>query len=481
MAVKINNSLNNKKEEFKPINSNKVKMYDCGVTVYDHCHIGHARSLYIFEIIRRYLKYKGFDVEFVRNITDVDDKIINKAREWAKEQNISLKEAFDSVRNFYIDDYYQDLAGMRIPPADIEPKATENINEIIKYISDLREKGFAYEKEGNVYFSPKKVPGYGELSGNSLEEVLESVRIDSDPFKQDPVDFALWKTAKRDEPCWESPWGKGRPGWHIECSVMSQKYLKTDTLDIHGGGRDLIFPHHENERAQSEALTGKPFANYWIHHGLLTINGQKMSKSLGNFVTIKGFLNNYRDPDLLKLFFLSAHYAHSIDFSESKIETVKKQKKSFYDFFDRVDNRYYLESKKIQAENFKKDKSKIDTLCDKFEQAMDDDFNTARALGCLFELVDLGSKFTSSDKTEASNYVNEKLSIFFDILCLKRKVKQQISQEIVSLINQRNEARVQKDFKKADKIRAEIEMNSAYFLSDSANAVSLISKELSLD
>src|SRR3989338_11256462 len=290
MSIKIYNSLSRKKEEFKPLKGKTVKIYTCGVTVYDDCHIGHARSLYIFEVIRRYLKYRGFKVNFVRNITDIDEKIINRARE--------LKINCQELVEKYINKYYEDLAALDIPRADSEPRATENIPAMVKYIEGLIKKEFAYVTESGVYFNVRKFKDYGKLSGQGIDQMLSGCRIEPDEAKEDPLDFALWKISKPDEPSWESLWGAGRPGWHIECSVMSQKFLKTDTLDIHAGGRDLIFPHHENEIAQCEALTGKPFAKYWIHHGLLTINGQKMAKSSGNFVTIQGALRRYH-PDVL--------------------------------------------------------------------------------------------------------------------------------------------------------------------------------------
>ncbi|MBU1871219.1 MAG: cysteine--tRNA ligase, partial [Candidatus Omnitrophica bacterium] len=324
--MQIYNTLTRNKEELK---SRQVKMYTCGVTVYDDCHIGHARSLYIFEVIRRYLEYRGVEVKFVRNITDIDDKIINRARELG----IGWKELVDK----YIKSYYEDLGllGIRLGLSDgkEEPRATKNIPDMIKYIEDLIAKGYAYATDSGVYFSVRKFKDYGKLSGQSIDQMLTGVRKEADETKEDPLDFALWKLSKPDEPSWDSPWGKGRPGWHIECSVMSQKFLDTDTLDIHAGGRDLIFPHHENEIAQSETRTGKPFAKAWIHHGLLTINGQKMAKSLGNFVTIKDFIDKYHDADILKLFFLSAHYSNHIDYNEDKIEESKKQKKSFNKFF----------------------------------------------------------------------------------------------------------------------------------------------------
>ena len=451
-------------------------MYTCGVTVYDDCHIGHGRSIYIFEVIRRYLKYNGFKVKLVRNITDVDDKIIDKARQRSKEKNIPLKDAFNQVRKAYIDSYRKDLKLLNIPGADKEPLATENISEMIEYIKGLINKEFAYEAEGAVYFRVRKSKDYGKLSGKKIDDLLESVRIDSDPLKKDPLDFALWKKAKDDEPFWDSPWGKGRPGWHIECSVMSQKYLKTDTLDIHGGGRDLVFPHHENEIAQSEALTGKTFAKYWIHHGLLTINKQKMAKSLGNFITIKDFIDKYKDNDFLKLFFLSAHYSQPIDFSEEKIEEVKKQKKTFYSFFDRVDMHMSLKDSKAEPLMPEKNKRKIDSLCANFETAMDDDFNTPRALASLFELVDLGAKFSSCDNEETVNYINDKVEKFFHIFGLKRKEKKSIPKEWIKMAIERNKAKENKDYARADDMRLQFETKTSYALSDTNAGVIFIEK-----
>jgi len=264
MPIYIYNSLTRKKEEFIPLSPPKVNIYTCGVTVYDESHIGHARSLYIFELIRKYLKYRGYKVRFVRNITDIDDKIINRANE--------LKVDWKELVSKYIGRYYEDLQLLGIEKADFEPRATENIKDMIKYIGGLIKKSFAYESGGDVYFNVRKSPSYGKLSGQSIDEMEKGVRIEPSENKKDPLDFALWKKSKEGEPAWKSPWGEGRPGWHIECSVMSQKFLKAETLDIHAGGRDLIFPHHENEIAQAQALTGKPFAKYWIHHGLLTIN-----------------------------------------------------------------------------------------------------------------------------------------------------------------------------------------------------------------
>src|SRR3989344_7446655 len=295
MTFRIVNSLTRKKEEFVPRDGKTVRMYSCGVTVYDRCHIGHARSLYVFDVIRRYLKFRGYDVKFVRNITDVDDKIINKARETGQR--------FKEVAAENIAAYQADLKRLGIPPADVEPRATENIPEMIKDIEGLIQGGFAYVTSGDVYYDVRKFKDYGRLSGQSVDKMMEAVRIEPDEKKKDPLDFALWKKSKEDEPFWESPWGRGRPGRHIECSCMSLKHLQCETLDIHAGGRDLIFPHHENEIAQAEPLTGKPFARCWIHHGLLTIQGQKMAKSLGDFITVHGAPQK-KNIHQLKLFFL---------------------------------------------------------------------------------------------------------------------------------------------------------------------------------
>ncbi|MBP7088691.1 MAG: cysteine--tRNA ligase [Candidatus Omnitrophica bacterium] len=465
--IKIYNSLTKKKEDFIPASGKNVKMYTCGVTVYDDCHIGHARSLYIFEVIRRYLQYRGFKVSFIRNITDIDDKIIKRANEL----KVSWKELVDK----YINDYYQDLSLLNIPKADKEPRATANITAMIRYIKKLIDKGYAYETKDGIYFRVRRFKSYGKLSNQSIDQMLEGVRVEVDEHKEDPLDFALWKKSKENEPFWNSPWGRGRPGWHIECSVMSQKYLKAVTLDIHGGGRDLIFPHHENECAQSEALSGKPFANYWIHHGLLTINSQKMAKSLGNFITIKDFVKKYKDPDYLKLFFLSAHYSHPVDFNEEKIEEFKKQKKSFYDTFEKFFlSKDYQKGPKIIPE----DKDKVDVICAKFNEAMDDDFNMPGALASLFDLIDLGSVFASLGKKEALKYVVSKLEEFFKIFGLKIPKGKKIPKELIKLADKRHEARQKKDFKAADAIRKEMEEKFPYYATDSATSTIFISKKL---
>jgi cysteinyl-tRNA synthetase len=455
MPIFIYNSLTRKKQEFIPLKPPKVNIYTCGVTVYDESHIGHARSLYIFDVIRRYLEYRGFKVNFVRNITDIDDKIINRANE--------LKINWKDLVKKYIDRYYEDLEALGIDKADEEPRATENTADMIKHIEGLIAKGYAYATDTGVYFSVRKFKEYGKLSGQSIDQMLSGARIEPDEHKQDPLDFALWKKSKEGEPSWDSPWGKGRPGWHIECSVMSQKFLKTDTLDIHAGGRDLIFPHHENEIAQAEALTGKPFAKYWIHHGLLTINGQKMAKSLGNFVTIKDFIDKYKDVDLLKLFFLSTHYSHPIDFTEDKIKEANSALERIRILLRKA--QLIIRDPKKPGVNIKADTADFIQKCRiGFLEAMDDDFNTPRAVACLFDLVNETNKFIDSKESDR-NYVStihqateETIleftnKIFGLLLDLEWSP---LTQEENRLLKERQLAREKGDFKTSDEIRQKL-------------------------
>jgi cysteinyl-tRNA synthetase len=448
MAIFIYNSLARKKEEFVPQNPPEVNIYTCGVTVYDESHIGHARSLYIFDVIRRYLKYRNFKVNFVRNITDIDDKIINRA----KELKIDWKELVEK----YIDRYYEDLKSLGIDKGDFEPRATENIEDMVKYIQVLIDKGYAYESGGDVYFNVRKFPNYGKLSGQSIDQIEKGVRIEPSEFKKDPLDFALWKSSKEGEPSWDSPWQKGRPGWHIECSVMSQKFLKTDTLDIHAGGRDLIFPHHENEIAQAEALTGKPFAKYWIHHGLLTVNGQKMAKSLGNFVTIKDFINKYKYADILKLFFLSAHYSHPIDYNEEKIEETKQALERILILQGKIEEKF---ASLPVCQFASKELKEVDDIKNKFIEAMDDDFNTSQGLANIFELVNLANK--NIDDLEfiyaAKNMLKELLDIFGISLKMQKELITIRDDEVKAMIREREKARRENNYEIADRIRKELE------------------------
>ncbi len=452
MPIHIYNSLTRKKEELKPIKPNEINMYTCGVTVYDQCHIGHARSLYIFEVIRRYLEYRGFKVRFVRNITDIDDKIINRANE--------LNVPWDELVAKYIASYKNDLEAMGIRAGvkdsdGEEPRATKNVEEIKKYIASLIDKGYAYVTDSGVYFSVRKFKDYGKLSGQSIDQMLSGVRKEADESKNDPLDFALWKRSKANEPFWPSPWGDGRPGWHIECSLMSQKYLQCDTLDIHAGGRDLIFPHHENEIAQSEAFSGKPFAKYWIHHGLLTINGQKMSKSLGNFVTIEEILKKC-SADALKILYLQAHYSSPVDFSWERLEEAKKATQRFEILCQRIISIKMPASKsKGRIAGFVEERKKD------FLEAMDDDFNTPRALSCLFDLVVDTNKVIDSGEKDDSYYATIDYAGLV-LMELGKKVfgiimthfaEDGLTVEEANILYERGEDRKRKDYKAADEKR----------------------------
>jgi len=452
MSIHIYNSLTRTKEEFIPEKPPHVNIYTCGVTVYDESHIGHARSLYIFDVIRRYLKYRGFKVKFVRNITDIDDKIINRARE--------LKIDWKELVRTYIARYQEDARGLGIEKGDYEPRATENIPDMVRYIGVLIDKGYAYVTATGVYFNVRKFREYGKLSGQGIGQMLTGVRKEPDETKEDPLDFALWKLSKEGEPFWESPWGNGRPGWHIECSVMSRKFLKADTLDIHAGGRDLIFPHHENEIAQAEALTDKPFAKYWIHHGLLTINGQKMSKSLGNFVTIKDFMDKYKDADLLKLFFLSAHYAHPIDYTQERIEEAKKAYERIDILMKRLEEIY---GTRDVNEVISGGTGAIGQFKDKFIEYMDDDFNTPRALSVLFDMVNRCNQLLDSDdemKNFKLNYAMDIIKEMVDIfgLAFLKKTSGSVSDDqIIRYIAARSQYKQQQKYKEADEIRQKLE------------------------
>jgi len=457
--MKICNSLTKKKEEFTPLKDKVVNIYTCGVTVYDDCHIGHARSLYIFDVMRRYLEYKGFKVNFVRNITDIDDKIINRANE--------LDEDWKVLVDRYIAAYEEDLKSLGIRKGLVdkdgqEPRATKSIPDIIKYIAGLIDKGHAYATDSGVYFSVRSFTGYGKLSGQSIDKMQEGARIESDENKKDSLDFALWKSSKEGEPSWDSPWGKGRPGWHIECSVMSQKFLKTDTLDIHAGGRDLIFPHHENEIAQAESFSGKEFARFWIHHGLLTINGQKMSKSLGNFITIKDALNKY-STDTLKIFFLQAHYSSPLDFSKKNVQEAESALERFRIFFDKMERRGQenprLRERVSDSWSVPKFGNKIELLEKKFIDAMDDDFNTPQALGCLFEMlteINKDSHKEYQDAFKAEQIIRKLAKIFGLFLGKAQEADPKLKAYAESSIAQRNEARKRGDFKEADRVRDEL-------------------------
>ncbi len=467
--MKIFNTMTARKEDFVPILKDKVGIYACGVTVYDYCHIGHARSAVVFDVISRYLRYKGFNVKFVRNFTDIDDKIIKRANE----EGIS----WDAIAQKYINAYYEDMDKLGIARADVEPKATEHIKEMIDVISALIKKGYAYAvQEGenqSVYFSVDKFSEYAKLSKKGMKDLLAGARVDVDERKKNPMDFALWKASKEGEPWWKSPWGKGRPGWHIECTAMAIKHLG-ESIDIHGGGADLIFPHHENEIAQSEAFTGKPFAKYWVHNGFITIDKEKMSKSLGNFFTIREILDKY-DAEVIRLFLLSSHYRSPIEFSNEQLHDAEASLERYYSTIARIDD--FLShvpetTKKVQTAELE---ATLEKFKSRFEEAMDDDFNTALAIGHIFELVREVNKFLDSKPSgETANAlikrarnifttVGEVLNLFnrtparWNIDLLKIKEIPLLESDIGAKIEERRIARQDKDWAKADSIRKELE------------------------
>ena len=384
MALKLYNTLTRKLEPFEPLIPGQVRMYTCGVTVYDLCHVGHARSALVFEVIRRYLEYSGYRVTFVRNFTDVDDKIIERARE--------LGIPWDALARRYIGAFREDMAALGLRQADIEPKATDHIPEMIQLIQSLLARDLAYVVDGDVYYAVRRFPEYGKLSHRSLEDLRVGARIEVDERKRDPLDFALWKASRPGEPAWESPWGPGRPGWHIECSAMASKYLG-ESFDVHAGGEDLVFPHHENEIAQSEGATGKPFARTWLHNGFVTVNGEKMAKSLGNFVTIRDALSRF-SPEALKLLLISTNYRGPLDYAELSVREKAKALAGLQDFLRAVE-RLGVEMPAADSSLGRAPETSQESLHPAeaaFRKAIDDDFNTARATGVLFDLVREGNR-----------------------------------------------------------------------------------------
>ena len=476
MSIKIHNTLTGKKEEFRPIKKDRVSMYVCGPTVYDDPHIGHARSAYIFDVIRRYFEYKKIKVKFVRNVTDIDDKIINKAKEEFKGEDINS--AAKKVSDRYLKSYHKYMDALGIGRPDKEPKATKYIKKMKDFITLLIKRGVAYESGGDVYFDVRKARDYGKLSNQSLDMLESGARISPGENKKDPLDFALWKKAKEGEIFWPSPWGPGRPGWHIECSVMSSDILGNE-FDIHGGGMDLIFPHHENEIAQSEGA-GKKFARYWIHNGLLTINKEKMAKSLGNFVTVEEMLARY-PADTLKILFLQAHYSNPVDFSWEKMEEARKARERFCILLDKVDR---LKAKGLRLKAKKALKPSVFSLQlfrKRFEEAMDDDFNTPKALAALFDMVSKANKLIDS-KDETEKFVlREAMDALKDMsdvfgFAFKQKKLPISEQEIKKMIEMRNEARRHNDFKKADKIREDLD-RSGIILEDQKDGTTWRTKD----
>ncbi|MFE4352919.1 cysteine--tRNA ligase [Peribacillus butanolivorans] len=443
MAIKIYNTVTRQKEAFVPIEEGKVKMYVCGPTVYNYIHIGNARPAIVFDTVRRYLDYRGYEVQFVSNFTDVDDKLIRAAKE--------LGEDVPTISERFIKAYFEDVSALGCKKADAHPTVMENMDTIIEFISALIEKGFAYESEGDVYYRTRKFEGYGKLSHQSIDELRVGARIEIGEKKQDALDFALWKAAKEGEISWESPWGKGRPGWHIECSAMVRKYLG-DTIDIHAGGQDLAFPHHENEIAQSEALTGKTFANYWMHNGYINIDNEKMSKSLGNFVLVHEIIQKH-DPQVLRFFMLSVHYRHPINYSEEVLENVKAA-------LDRLRTSYQNLKHRLQVsdgltENNDVWLEKLNALHEQFIQEMDDDFNTANAISILFELSKQANYYLMEKNTdkEVIEAFLEEFQTLFSVLGLSLEEEGLLDEEIEGLIQQRIQARKDRNFGLSDEIR----------------------------
>ena len=455
MGIRVYNTFTGKKEEFKPVNEGSVKLYVCGVTVYDHCHIGHARSAIVFDVIYRYFLSKGNEVIFVKNFTDIDDKIIKKSQI----EGISWKD----VAEKYIASFYEDMDALHVLRPTHEPRATDHIDDMIDLVDALIQKGVAYTVNSDVYFSVESYKGYGQLSGRSLDEMMAGARVEIDEKKRNPLDFALWKSSKEGEPKWSTPFGDGRPGWHIECSAMSARYLGLP-FDIHGGGKDLVFPHHENERAQTEAATGEKFANYWLHNGFVNIEKEKMSKSIGNILLIKDFIKEYH-PEVLRLFFLSTHYRNPIDYNEKSIEDTNNALHRLYYTLERVD-----ELKKygpIEPKPY----GEAEELEKRFYEAMDDDFNTALALSYIFELSKMINKlldedgkintpfvlFTNQVFLSLANTIGLLLDNLADFTSTEKMRHLQrigLSQDsLEKMIFERSEARKNKDYKTGDEIR----------------------------
>ncbi len=448
MSIQLYNTLTNKKEPLETLEPGKVKMYVCGPTVYNKAHIGHAMSAMVFDIIRRYMEYRGYEVQFAMNFTDVDDKIIKRANEMGVDP-FKLAEG-------YIDDFQQDMKDLNIKPATFNPRATQEIDEIIRIVQGLVDKGYAYPLDGDVYFRVRKDPGYGKLSGRNIDDMRSGFRKEVDDRKEDPLDFALWKSAKPGEPSWESPWGPGRPGWHIECSAMNH-HLFGDSIDIHGGGNDLIFPHHENEIAQSECFTGKPFARYWMHNGMLRLNGEKMSKSIGNIISIQDFLKEH-SANSFRFLILNSAYRNPIIFSQ---ETLSQAEKAI----ERLKGSLKPANPKTEL----KDEEKLKQFSDKiaevkagFIENMDDDFNSAGALGCVFELVreinsmrDQGASQSQLDPGQ--NQIREFADVFGLVLEEEKSDSGQSADVFIQmLVDLRFELKKQKNWPLADQIRKEL-------------------------
>ncbi len=443
--MRIFNTLTRQKEEFVPITPGEAKIYACGPTVYDYFHIGNARPFIIFDTLRRFLEYKGMKVTFVQNFTDIDDKMINRANK----EGITVKELGER----FISEYYKDAGSLGVKPATVHPKATENIDAIIDIISELEKGGYAYNVDGDVYFRAKKFSEYGKLSHQPLEDLESGARISIDERKEDAMDFAVWKKQKEGEPAWESPWGMGRPGWHIECSAMANRFLGK-TIDIHCGGQDLIFPHHENEIAQSECANGCGFANYWMHNGYINIDNKKMSKSLGNFFTVRDIAKDF-DYEVIRFFMLSAHYRSPINFSR---ELMVQAKTSLERINTCIDNLKFLKSGEDAPVT--EDEKKLCGYTEKFDQAMDDDLNTADAIAAIFDMVRDINSVMIDGKPHSHETVDRLLSYFktfSDVIgCFTVEGEENLDDEIEQLIEERQNARKAKNFAEADRIRDEL-------------------------
>lgn len=458
--MKIFNTLTRTKEELKTVEEGKVKIYACGPTVYNFIHIGNARPLCVFDVLRRFLEYIGYDVRFVQNFTDIDDKIIKRANE----ENLTYKQ----VSEKYIEEYWKDVKGMNVREATVHPKATENIDEIIDIVSTLIDKGYAYAVDGDVYFSPSKFSEYGKLSHQPLEDLEAGARIMVGEVKKEPMDFALWKSAKPGEPYWESPWGHGRPGWHIECSAMVRRFLG-NTIDIHCGGQDLIFPHHENEIAQSECCNGVPFANYWMHNGYINVDNVKMSKSLGNFFTVRDVAEKY-GYEPIRFLMISSHYRSPINYSTDIIEQCKASLARLYTCRDSLD--FALENA-AEGEADSDILAMFDKRRQQFIEAMSDDLNTADAIAALFELVrDINSNVIAANANKGT--VEAAIKVFdelADVLGLVyNREKEDLDSEIEALIEQRTQARKDRNWAEADRIRDELKAKGIV-LEDTAQGV----------
>ena len=453
----IYNTQTRRKEEFVPLEEGKVRIYACGPTVYNYFHIGNARPFIVFDTLRRYLEHKGYEVKFVQNFTDIDDKMIRRANE----EGITVKELGER----FIAEYYKDADALGIERATVNPKATEHIPEIIDIIKKLEAKGLAYAVEnGDVYYNTKGFAGYGKLCGQCMDDLESGARIEVDNIKRNPMDFALWKAQKPGEPAWESPWGMGRPGWHIECSAMSMKYLG-ETIDIHCGGKDLVFPHHENEIAQSEGATGKPFVRYWMHNGFINVDNQKMSKSLGNFFTVRDIAKEF-DLEAVRMFMLSAHYRSPINFSREMIEQAKASLDRLYTARDHY--AFLLENAK-DGEMGEKENAlmeKVKAVREGFDAAMDDDMNTANAIGQLFELVrEANAALNETSPKAAAKAVLDTMDELTGVLGILRRKTDEKDDEVEKLLAARAEARANKNWAESDRLR-DLIISMGYTLKD---------------